>query len=75
MVPMDVTVSNVLREVMVRVATDKALPFQVRTSLGGARDVKIGMITERQFWARKRALQASDRAKAAGGGFSSKKRS
>jgi DNA-damage-inducible protein J len=62
---MGITVSDVLREVMVRVANEKALPFQVRTSLGGMRDVKIGTITEKQFWARKRALQASDHAKAA----------
>jgi addiction module RelB/DinJ family antitoxin len=64
---MGITVSDVLREVMVRVANDKELPFQVRTSLGGVRDVKIGTITEKQFWARKRALQASDHAKAASG--------
>jgi len=64
---MGLTVSDVLREVMVRVANDKALPFQVRTALGGVRDVRIGTITEEQFWARKRALQASDHAKAARG--------
>jgi addiction module RelB/DinJ family antitoxin len=64
---MGITVSDVLREVLVRVANDKALPFQVRTSLGGVRGVKIGTITEEQFWARKRALQASDHAKAASG--------
>jgi addiction module RelB/DinJ family antitoxin len=64
---MGLTISDVLREVMVRVANDKALPFQVRTALGGVRDVKIGTITEEQFWARKRALQASDHAKAARG--------
>lgn len=62
-----VTVSDVLREVLVRVANDKALPFPVRTSLGGVRDAKFRTITEEQFWARKRALQASDRAKAATG--------
>jgi DNA-damage-inducible protein J len=43
---MGLTVSDVLREVLVRVANDKALPFQVRTSLGAVRDVKIGTITE-----------------------------
>jgi len=64
---MGITVSDVLREVLVRVATDKALPFQVRTSLGAVRNVQIGTITEKQFWARKRALQASDHAKAASG--------
>ncbi len=64
---MGLTVSDVLREVMVRVANDKELPFQVRTSLGGVRDVKIRTITEEQFWARKGALQASDHAKAASG--------
>jgi DNA-damage-inducible protein J len=64
---MGLTVSDVLREVMVRVAHDKELPFQVRTALGGMRDVRIGAITEEQFWARKRALQASDHAKAASG--------
>jgi antitoxin component of RelBE/YafQ-DinJ toxin-antitoxin module len=64
---MGVTVSDVLREVLVRVANDKALPFQVRTSLGGVRAVKLGTVTEEQFWARKRALQASDHAKAASG--------
>ncbi len=64
---MGLTVSDVLREVMVRVAKDKALPFSVRTALGGVREAKIGTITEEQFWARKRALQASDHAKAARG--------
>jgi len=64
---MGLTVSDVLREVMVRVANDMELPFPVRTSLGGERDVKIGTITEEQFWARKRALQASDHAKAVSG--------
>jgi DNA-damage-inducible protein J len=64
---MGITVSEVLREVLVRVANDKALPFPVRTSLGGVRDVKIRTITEEQFWARKRALQASDHAQAASG--------
>jgi DNA-damage-inducible protein J len=64
---MGITVSDVLREVMVRVAHDKELPFQVRTSLGGVRDVKIGTITEKQFWGRKRAVQVSDHAKAASG--------
>jgi len=64
---MGLTVSDVLREVMIRVANDKELPFQVRTALGGLRDVKIGTITEEQFWARKRALQAFDHAKAASG--------
>jgi addiction module RelB/DinJ family antitoxin len=64
---MGLTVSDVLREVMVRVANDKELPFPVRTSLGGVRDVKIGTITEEQFWTRKRALQASDHAKAVNG--------
>lgn len=64
---MGLTVSDVLREVMVRVANDKELPFQVRTSLGGVRDVKIRTITEEQFWARKGALQVSDHAKAASG--------
>jgi addiction module RelB/DinJ family antitoxin len=64
---MGITVSDVLREVMVRVAKDKELPFQVRTSLGRVRDLKIGTISEEQFWARKRALQASDHAKAASG--------
>lgn len=64
---MGLTVSDVLREVMVRVASDKELPFQVRTPLGRVRDVKIGTITEEQFWARKRALQASDHVKAAKG--------
>lgn len=62
---MGLTVSDVLREVMVRVANDRELPFQVRTSLGGVREGKIGTITEQQFWARKRALQASDHARAA----------
>ena len=46
---MGITVSDVLREVMVRVANDKALPFQVRTSLGGMRDVKSGAISEKQY--------------------------
>ncbi len=64
---MGLTVSDVLREVMVRVANDKELPFQVRTALGGVRDAKLGTITEEQFWARKRALQASDQSKAASG--------
>jgi DNA-damage-inducible protein J len=64
---MGLTVSDVLREVLVRVAQDKALPFQVRTSLGAVRHVQFGTITPRQFWARKRALQASDHAKAAEG--------
>jgi addiction module RelB/DinJ family antitoxin len=64
---MGLTVSDVLREVMVRVANDRELPFQVRTSLGGLRTVKVATITEEQFWARKRALQASDHAKAASG--------
>jgi addiction module RelB/DinJ family antitoxin len=64
---MGLTVSDVLREVMVRVANDQELPFPVRTSLGGVHEVKIGTITEEQFWARKRALQASDHAKAASG--------
>jgi addiction module RelB/DinJ family antitoxin len=64
---MGITVSDVLREVMIRVANDKALPFPIRTSLGGSRDVKIATITEEQFWARKRALQATDHAKAADG--------
>lgn len=64
---MGLTVSDVLREVMVRVANDKELPFRVRSSLGGVRDAKVGTITEQQFWARKRALQASDHTKAASG--------
>jgi addiction module RelB/DinJ family antitoxin len=64
---MDLTVSDVLREVMIRLATEKELPFQVRTALGGVRDVKLKTITEEQFWARKRALQASNHAKAANG--------
>jgi len=61
------TVSDVLREVMVRVAHDRALPFPVRTALGGVREVRIATITEEQFWARKRALRALDHAKAASG--------
>ncbi len=64
---MGLTISDVLREVMVRVVNDKELPFQVRTALGAVRDVKIGTITEEQFWARKHALQVSDHAKAASG--------
>ncbi len=64
---MDLTDSDVLREVMVRLATEKELPFQVRTSLGGIRDVKLGTISQEQFWARKRALHASDHSKAANG--------
>jgi addiction module RelB/DinJ family antitoxin len=64
---MGLTVSDVLREVMIRVAQDQALPFPVRTSLGAVLDVKFGTITPRQFWARKRALQASDHATAADG--------
>jgi len=64
---MGLTVSEILREVMIRVARDKELPFQVRTSLGATRDVKLPEITEEEFWARKRALQASDHAKAASG--------
>jgi addiction module RelB/DinJ family antitoxin len=64
---MGLSVSDVLREVMVRLANDRELPFPVRTSLGGVRDVKIGTITEEEFWARKRAVQSSDRAKAASG--------
>ncbi len=64
---MGLTVSDVLREVMIRLATDKELPFQVRTSLGRVRDVKLETISEEQFWARKRILQASDHAKAAKG--------
>ncbi|HTY48293.1 MAG TPA: type II toxin-antitoxin system RelB/DinJ family antitoxin [Steroidobacteraceae bacterium] len=63
------TVSDVLREVLVRVARDGELPFEVRTPLGGVRDVRIKPITEAQFWARKRALQASDHAKVASGNF------
>jgi DNA-damage-inducible protein J len=62
---MGLTVSDVLREVLVRVAQQKELPFQVRTSLGAVRPVQFGTITPRQFWARKRAPQASDHAKAA----------
>ncbi len=64
---MGLTVSDVLREVMIRLATDKELPFQVRTSLGGLRDVKLETISAEQFWARKRALQESDHAPAAHG--------
>jgi len=64
---MGITVSDVLREVMVRVANDKALPFQVRNSLGGMREVGIGTITEEQLWARKHVLQHTDQAKEASG--------
>jgi len=64
---MGLTISDVLREVLVRVADDQQLPFPVRTALGGMREVKTGTITAEQFWARKRALQASDHAKAASG--------
>jgi DNA-damage-inducible protein J len=39
---MGLTVSDVLREVLVRVANDKELPFQVRTALGAVRDARVG---------------------------------
>ena len=48
-------------------AQGKELPFQIRTALGGIRDVKASSLTEQQFWARKRAVQKSDHAKAASG--------
>ncbi|HTV80213.1 MAG TPA: type II toxin-antitoxin system RelB/DinJ family antitoxin [Steroidobacteraceae bacterium] len=64
---LDLTVSDVLREVLLRIVRDGQLPFPIRTALGAIRDVKIETITEQQFWSRKRALQASDHAKAASG--------
>jgi addiction module RelB/DinJ family antitoxin len=64
---MGLTLSDVLREVMVRLADDKKLPFRVRTSLGSVRAVSVGMINEDGFWTRKRALQAADHAKATDG--------
>jgi DNA-damage-inducible protein J len=64
---MGLTVSDVLREIMVRVARDKKLPFKVRTSLGAVLDASVGVISEEQFWRRKHALQATDHAKAASG--------